>query len=111
MPMIKLHSSCDISEELRGEISTVLAESIGKPEKYVMVVTSGSDVMMAGTEDDAVYAEVKSIGGLGRVVNHEITMKLCVLLNDHLGIAADRVYVTFAEVPADHWGWNGTIFG
>lgn len=111
MPMINLHSSTEIPTDLLGDISTAVAETIGKPEKYVMVVSGKADVMMSGTEGDAVYAEVKSIGGLGGIVNHELTMKICVLLNDHLGIPADRIYVTFQSFDRDYWGWNGATFG
>jgi phenylpyruvate tautomerase PptA (4-oxalocrotonate tautomerase family) len=66
---------------------------------------------MSGEKGDAAYAEIKSIGGLDRAVNHELTMKLCVLLNDHLGIEPSRIYVTFQSVAADHWGWNQSTFG
>jgi phenylpyruvate tautomerase PptA (4-oxalocrotonate tautomerase family) len=111
MPMIKLHSSKEIPDDLLKELSAIVAETIGKPEKYVMVVTDTAAMMMSGSKGDAVYAEVKSIGGLSRVVNHEITMKICVLLNDHLGIPQDRIYVTFQSVEPDHWGWNGSTFG
>ncbi|HEY5621874.1 MAG TPA: phenylpyruvate tautomerase MIF-related protein [Pontiella sp.] len=111
MPMISLKCSKPVPAELLGELSAALAETIGKPEKYVMVSVSQASMMMAGTDGDAAYAEVKSLGGLNRVVNHELTMKLCVLLSDHLGIPGDRVYVTFTSFERDHWGWNGTTFG
>lgn len=111
MPMINLKSSCEIPADLLKEISEMIAESIGKPEQYVMVVSDKADLMMSGTVGDAVCAEVKSLGGLDRVVNHAITMKLCVLLNDHLGISGDRIYVTFQSLERDHWGWNGSTFG
>ena len=111
MPMINLKSSQTIPGDLLAEISTAVAETIGKPEKYVMVVSSPADMVMSGSPGNAVYAEVKSLGGLSRVVNHELTMKLCVLLSDHMDIPADRVYVTFQSLERDHWGWNGSIFG
>jgi phenylpyruvate tautomerase PptA (4-oxalocrotonate tautomerase family) len=88
----------------------MMADTLCKPEQYVMVVSSKADLVRSGTPGDAVYAEVKSRGGLGRLVNHEITMKLCVLLNDHLGISGDRIYVTFESLERDHWGWNGRTF-
>lgn len=111
MPMINLKSSVEIPADLLQDISGMIAECIGKPEKYVMVVSDTADLVMSGSAGDAVYAEVKSIGGLKRQVNHEITMKLGVLLNDHLGIPGDRIYVTFQSMERDHWGWNGTTFG
>ncbi len=111
MPMLNLKCSSDVSEDLLAQLSIAVAETIGKPEKYVMVVAERGSVMMSGEAGDAAYAEVKSIGGIDRTVNHELTMKICDLLNGYLGIPADRVYVTFESVPADHWGWNKSTFG
>ena len=111
MPMLNLKCSKPVPDELLEELSSAIAETIGKPEKYVMVVVDSADILMSGEKGDAAYAEVKSIGGLDRVVNHELTIKICVLLNDHLGIASDRIYVTFQSVAADHWGWNQSTFG
>ena len=111
MPMIHLKSQQEIPADLLHEISTMMAETIGKPEQYVMVVSGIADLMMSGTAGNAVYADIKSLGGLSRVVNHEITMKLCILFNDHLGIPGDRIYVTFQSLERDHWGWDGSTFG
>ena len=111
MPMLNVKCSKPVPDELLQELSSAVAETIGKPEKYVMVVAESADLLMSGEKGDAAYVEVKSIGGLDRVVNHELTIKICVLLNDHLGIASDRIYVTFQSVAADHWGWNQSTFG
>ena len=110
MPMIHLTCSKEIPDDLLDEISSLVAETIGKPEKYVMVAASRAAMRMSGTDGAAVYAEVKSLGGLDRVVNHEITMKLCVLFSDHMEIPPERVYVTFQSLERDYWGWNGTTF-
>jgi len=111
MPMLNLKCSKPVPHQLLEELSSAVAETIGKPEKYVMVVAESADLLMSGEQGDAAYAEVRSIGGLDRGVNHELTMKLCALLHDHLGIAPDRIYVTFQSVAADHWGWNKSTFG
>jgi phenylpyruvate tautomerase PptA (4-oxalocrotonate tautomerase family) len=111
MPLINLKCSQEIPADLLGELSRAVAETIGKPEKYVMVVASTANLLMSGSAGHVAYAEVKSLGGLNRVVNHELTMKICVLFNDHLGIPADRIYVTFQSLERDHWGWNGSLFG
>jgi phenylpyruvate tautomerase PptA (4-oxalocrotonate tautomerase family) len=109
--MLNLKCSKRVPDELLAELSAAVAETIGKPEKYVMVAAESAEFLMSGEKGDAAYAEIKSIGGLDRVVNHELTIKICVLLNDHLGIASDRIYITCQSVAADHWGWNQSIFG
>lgn len=111
MPMLGLKCTQEVPEGLLRELSSVVAVTIGNPEQYVMVVAEKASLLMAGEAGDAAYAEVKSIGGLSREINHELTMKICILLEDHLGISAKRVYVTFQSVERDHWGWNRATFG
>ncbi len=111
MPLLNLKCTRMIPDDLIARLSTAVSVTIGKPEQYVMVVAEPVVVLMAGEKGDAAYVEVKSIGGLTREVNHELTIKICVLLNDHLGIPCERVYVTFQSVEADHWGWKQDLFG
>ncbi len=33
------------------------------------------------------------------------------LIEQHLGIPADRIYIGFEDVPGRLWGWNGGTFG
>jgi phenylpyruvate tautomerase len=86
-------------------------ETIGKPETYVMVSASKADLMMSGSEGDAAFVEVKSIGGLTHDVNEKLSAKICDLLEAKLEIPPNRVYLNFIDVPASHWGWNGSLFG
>lgn len=111
MPLLNIQCTKEIDADLVKELSSAVAETIGKPEQYVMVCARTAEIMMSGESGDAAYAEVKSLGGLDRVVNHELSMKISVLLNDHLGIAQDRIYITFQSLERDHWGWNGSVFG
>lgn len=111
MPMLDLKCTEEIPADLLKALSTAVAETIGKPEKYVMVAATKADLLMSGESTAAAVVEIKSLGGLSRVVNHELTMKICVLLSDHLGIPGDCVYVTFQSLERDHWGWNGALFG
>jgi len=111
MPMLNLRCTKPVPQDLLRQLSSAVAEAIGKPEKYVMVAAETAALLMSGEKGDAAYAEVRSIGGLDRDVNRALTTKLCGLLHDHLGIAPDRVYVTFQSVAADHWGWNQSTFG
>lgn len=111
MPMLSLKCSREVPARLLEELSAAVAETIGKPERYVMVSAERADLLMSGAAGDAAYAEVRSIGGLDRGVNNTLTRKICDLLEDRLGIPSDRVYVTFQSVERDHWGWNKATFG
>ena len=111
MPLIKVESSKEIPPDVIAALSKIAAETIGKPETYVMVSASKADLMMSGGEGSAAFVEVKSIGGLSHAVNEKLSAKICDLLEAQLQIPPDRVYLNFTEVPAFHWGWNGSLFG
>ena len=115
MPMLKLQTSVPLSKEQRNTLlptlSKLVAENIGKPEQYVMVTVETASILMAGKAGPAALAEVRSIGGLNGRVNSQLSQKLCTLLEQTLDIPAGRVYINFANIAADHWGWNGNTFG
>jgi len=109
--MLNLKCTREIPDELKQELSKAVAETIGKPETYVMVVVEKASILMSGEKGDAAFADIRSIGGLNREVNQVLTQKICALLHELLLIPSDRVYVTFQSVERDHWGWNGATFG
>ena len=111
MPLIRIESTKEISSNVLAQLSATAAETIGKPETYVMVSASTAKIMMSGSDGNAAFLEVKSIGGLSQSVNQELTEKICSLLTDQLGISPERVYINFMEVPAGQWGWNNSLFG
>ena len=115
MPLIKLQTSVplsdDIHKELLAAMSKIIAESIGKPEQYVMAAIETGPIMMSGQQTSAAFADVRSIGGLNGVVNNRICRELCSLLNESLGISPNKVYISFTDVSAGNWGWNGKTFG
>ena len=115
MPLIQLTTTAALADvkrkELLDALSVLVAESIGKPEQYVMATISTAAMSMSGKTGDAAFADVRSIGGLNRQVNQELSSRLCALLKESLGIAPDRVYVNFTDVAASHWGWNSETFG
>ena len=114
MPLIKLEVS-DVSEKQCGELlpalSRMLAENTGKPEKYVMATVSKMAPLMAGKPGPAAFADIRGIGGFTPTVNKKISQALCTLLDEQLRIPPDRVYMTFTDVPAANWGFNGGTFG
>ena len=115
MPLLKLQTSVPLSDEQRNALlptlSKLLVEGMGKPEQYVMVTVETAGILMAGKAGPAALAEVRSIGGLNGRVNSQLSQKLCAVLEQTLGIPAARVYINFANITADHWGWNGSTFG
>jgi phenylpyruvate tautomerase PptA (4-oxalocrotonate tautomerase family) len=111
MPLVKIQAAKEIPSGVIAELSKIAAETIGKPETYVMVSASKADLMMSGGEGVAAFVEVKSIGGLSRDVNEKLSAKICDLLEAQLQIPQDRIYLNFTDIPASQWGWNRSLFG
>jgi phenylpyruvate tautomerase PptA (4-oxalocrotonate tautomerase family) len=115
MPLLKLETTVVRSEDkwkaLLVSLSNTVAETIGKPEQYVMVTASQAVMLMSGNPGDAAFVDVRSIGGLTGEVNRKLSQKICALLNDSLGVPENRVYLNFTDVKASNWGWNGSTFG
>jgi phenylpyruvate tautomerase PptA (4-oxalocrotonate tautomerase family) len=115
MPLLKLETTVVISEAKRqallASLSKIVAEIIGKPERYVMVAAGQAAMQMSGNPGDAAFVDVRSIGGLSDEVNRKLSQKVCQLLNDSLGVPPNRIYLNFTDVQGSHWGWNGNTFG
>src|SRR5579863_179706 len=115
MPLLKLETTVSLDEQKRASLlsslSRIVAETIGKPEKYVMVTVNQGSILMAGKPGDAAFVEVRSIGGLDGDMNRQLSERICGVLNQSLCISPERVYLNFSDVEADNWGWNGQTFG
>jgi phenylpyruvate tautomerase PptA (4-oxalocrotonate tautomerase family) len=115
MPLLKLETTVALPDEKKktvlAALSKAVADTIGKPEQYIMVTTNQSDVLMSGKAGDAAFVDIRSIGGLNRETNRKLSQQICKLLKDSLGIAPDRVYLNFSDMEAGNWGWNGNTFG
>jgi phenylpyruvate tautomerase PptA (4-oxalocrotonate tautomerase family) len=115
MPLLKLETTVALSDDKRKALLTALskivAETLGKPEQYVMVAASTAAIVMSGRPGDAAFVDLRSIGGLSGDVNRQLSEKICRLLNESLGVPSNRVYLNFTDVAPPNWGWNGQTFG
>lgn len=114
MPYLKVQSSLKLTPEqsasLLQRLSALVAEQLGKPERYVMVVLEPPvPILFAGNDAPAVFMELKSIG-LSESQTPALSSALCECLAQQLGINAERVYIEFADAPRCMWGWNGATF-
>lgn len=115
MPLLKLETEVVLSEDKRkallAALSKIVAETVGKPEQYVMVTATQAAMLMSAKPGDAAFVDVRSIGGLSDEVNRKLSQKVCKLLNDSIGVPENRVYLNFTDIEASNWGWNGSTFG
>jgi phenylpyruvate tautomerase len=115
MPLLKLETNVALPDterqELLASLSRIVAETIGKPEQYVMVTMTPTSIVMSGKPGDAAFVDIRSIGGLSADVNRRLSQKVCGLLVQCLRLPQNRIYLNCTDVEAANWGWNGDTFG
>ena len=113
MPYLKIQTNhaleADKASHFIKSASRLVAEGLGKPERYVMVALEPPVPMVFGSDDPTVFMELKSIG-LPETKTPQLSESLCQLVNAELGVPADRVYIEFQDAPRKMWGWDGGTF-
>ena len=114
MPYLKINTNQkldnDSEVELASAASPLLAKMLGKPESYIMIeVHSGVSMQFAGSTEPLAYLELKSIG-LPEDKTQDLSLALCALIHENLGIDTDRIYIEFANADRHMWGWNSGTF-
>ena len=115
MPLVKLEVSTSVPEAAKNKVlaavSAIVIKATGKPPAYMMVTLEEGKIVMGGRNEPAAFADVRGIGGFTPAVNKQISKEVCELLKKELGIKPENVYLTFTDVAASNWGWNGGTFG
>jgi len=114
MPLLKIQTNHALEpaaqQTLITRASKVVADMLGKPERYVMVSLEQNPAMLfGGSGAPLAYLELKSIG-LPRSRTADLSRQLTTLVRDATGVSEDRVYIEFADAAHDLWGWNGGTF-
>jgi len=114
MPYLKIQTNLPLGKKAERTIlksaSALVASELDKPEAFVMVALQPDTAMLfAGTDDPVAFLELKAIG-LPAKRTKRLSAALCTLIEEHLGIPSDRVYVKFIDVHRSMWGWKGDVF-
>lgn len=114
MPLLTLKTNLPLdhgeTEALAPLFSQATAEMLGKAERYVMVVVEPAVALsFAGSSAPAALVELKSIE-LAEDRTRQYSARLCDLIEQHLGIPPERVYIQFTNAARPLWGWNRTTF-
>lgn len=114
MPLLRIQTNVALApgagEALIRGASSAVAAALGKPERYVMVILDAAPAMLfAGTSEPAAFLELRSIGLPGKRTE-ELSAVLTELATTELGVAGERVYINFQDVPRHLWGWNAGTF-
>jgi len=92
------------------QTSAMIAELLGKPEKYVMVsFKTGLSMRFGGAKGPVGFVKLRSIG-LDMTRCEEYSKKLCDFIEAEFEIPADRIYIDFQNVDGKAFGWNGSVF-
>jgi phenylpyruvate tautomerase PptA (4-oxalocrotonate tautomerase family) len=108
MPYLKIQTNLPLSKQAERNILKDASLLVG--EEFVMIaVQPDTPMLFAGTDDPVAFLELKSIG-LPAQKTKQLSQTLCALINSHLGIRPERVYVKFIDVRRGMWGWKGDTF-
>ena len=110
MPYINLSTSAkvDDKEKLLEEISTLISSLTKKSRRFVMAKIDDNCQMYFDDVTPSCFLEIKSIGSLNP---SEMAKPISDFVYEKMGIPIDRVYISFQNVPASLWAWNGRTFG
>ena len=114
MPVLKIQTNVDFPHEkttlVIPQLSRAVADLLGKPENYVLVcLETTPNMSFAGDTAPLAYLQLKSIG-LPEQQTAAFSATLCDLVEYHLGIRRNRIYIEFTNAARHLWGWNGATF-
>jgi phenylpyruvate tautomerase PptA (4-oxalocrotonate tautomerase family) len=114
MPYFSIETNQNIEETARQDLlkktSAFISELLGKPEQYVMTVLKPDTAMeFAGSDQPTAFVRLKSIG-LPHDRCGDLSRQICDFLEQHLGVAKDRVFIDFKDLERHLFGWSGKTF-
>ena len=110
MPFINVSTSVKVEDKkkLLNEISTLVSSLTNKSKRFVMAKLDDDSVMYFEDQSPCCFLEIKSIGSLNPP---EMAKQISNFVHEKMGIPIDKIYISFEDVPASMWAWNGRTFG
>ena len=110
MPYINISTSAKVNDKakLLEEISIFISSLTNKSRRFVMAKIDDNCQMNFDDETPSCFLEIKSIGSLNP---SEMARPISDFVYEKMGIPIDKIYISFADVPASMWAWNGRTFG
>ena len=110
MPYINVSTSAKIEDKkkLLEEISILVSSLTNKSKRFVMAKLDDNLEMYFDDESPCCFLEIKSIGSLNP---SEMAKPISEFVYKKIGIPIDKIYISFQDVPASMWSWNGRTFG
>ncbi len=116
MPMIHVHLSISVEKEkqtkLMSALSGSVAEILGKPEAYVMVMLAPeTPMLMSAKSGPAAFVEVRSVGTVTADQAKKLSKAISHIIAQEIGADDSRIYSNFLSIPGSMWGFKGNTFG
>ena len=110
MPFINLSTSVKVDDKkkLLEEISALISTLTNKSKKFVMAKLDDNSSMYFDNKNPCCFLEIRSIGSINP---SEMANPICNFIHEKMGIPIDKIYISFEDVPASLWAWNGRTFG
>ena len=110
MPYINISTSAKVEDKkkLLNDISMLISSLTKKSERFVMAKLDDNSEMYFEDESPCCFLEIKSIGSLHP---SEMAKPISNFVYEKMRIPIDKIYISFADVPASMWAWNGRTFG
>jgi len=110
MPFINVSTSVKVNDKVKflEEISIFISSLTNKSRRFVMAKIDDNCQMYFEDETPSCFLEIKAIGSLNP---SEMAKPISDFVNQKIGIPIDRIYISFEDVPASLWAWNGRTFG
>jgi phenylpyruvate tautomerase len=116
MPLIQIYTSAPAptapaKDALLADLSRLLAQTFGKPERWCMTCLLPNLCMtFGGQSTPACFVAVRNVGTMTPDLTEGLSAGVCERLARALNVAADRIYIEFGDVEGHLWGWNGGTF-
>ena len=110
MPYINVSTSAKVNDKskLLEEISVFISSLTNKSRRFVMVKIVDNCHMYFDDDTPSCFLEIKSIGSLNP---SKMAKPISDFVYEKMKIPIDRIYISFDDVPASFWAWNGRTFG
>ena len=110
MPYINVSTSAKIEDKkkLLQEISILVSSFTNKSERFVMAKLDDNSEMYFEDESPCCFLQIKSIGSLNP---SEMAKPISDFIAEKMRIPIHKIYISFEDVPASSWAWNGRTFG
>lgn len=111
MPYLNIVTNQSIDNEAKflKNASQTVAKVSGKPESYVMIALEAKATMsMGGSDAPTAFLDYRALGlPADRTAFSDA---LCRLINEQLGIAGNRIYISMTDSERQNWGWDHSTF-